>query len=231
MPRRETIDLDEFSGQLAVKLSSCEDPDWDFARTKRCALLVPSGEWVQSVFSVAFESAGKTLIAPNRDSPYEGFAAYCGNENWKFIDCIAIGVRDAKGCFLRIEAKASSDSVIVTPWIAKYLYTVFAPRSGSSDLCEIPLEVTYCLLSKGEETSVSGYIRICSPSKDRDIHRNLTIIVQPFMDNRHVFDRPISPNGYSSKVYGTGRNRVIRISRRVFMTPTRPEPFTELSVL
>ena len=69
-----------------------DEPDWGYARSKRCALMVASGEWSQGVYSRVSQIHGKCLVTPDRDSPYEGLHAHTGGENWKYVDSIPLGL-------------------------------------------------------------------------------------------------------------------------------------------
>ncbi|MBO9540420.1 hypothetical protein J7643_07490 [bacterium] len=62
-----------------------ENPDWDFARTRRLALRTPHGEWCQSALS-ACEADG--FWYHQVDYAHEGFVARVQGESWKAIDRI-----------------------------------------------------------------------------------------------------------------------------------------------
>src|SRR5690348_15927006 len=87
----------DLPGFREFELSACENPDWAGARTPRTAILAPSGEWVQSVYSCEFDLNGRKFIAPNRDYAYEGLLFHSHGENWKFIDCLAFNLRTRDG--------------------------------------------------------------------------------------------------------------------------------------
>src|SRR5215210_2126813 len=102
--------------------AAIELPDWGYARNPRAVLMSTSAEWSQSVYSCSFESQGKRLIAPNRDYPYEGLLAHQDGENWKFIDCIGLGLRDGDGRYLPLAPEPGSSAVVLDPWQVTYAY-------------------------------------------------------------------------------------------------------------
>ncbi len=166
-----------------MKIPPMEAPDWGFARTCRTVLMTPSAEWVQSVYSAAFELHGKALIAPNRDYAYEGFLANHGGEHWKFIDSIAIGLRDRDGRYLSLAA--ASEGVSVTPWRATYSYLATA-RDPSTPVL-VPFAVTYRLLSQASPAMSFGSVEIFFPASKAAPDLGLTVVVQPLLDIRHMY--------------------------------------------
>jgi hypothetical protein len=168
---------------VCIKVPPVEAPDWGFARNCRTVLMTPSAEWVQSVYSATFELHGKVFITPNRDYAYEGFLASHGGEHWKFIDSIAIGLRDRQGRYLSLAA--AGEGVSVTPWRATYSYvgTVDHPPAAAS----VPFAVTYRLLSEASPLMSSGSVEILVPASAAVSDLGLTVVVQPFLDIRHMY--------------------------------------------
>ena len=143
------------------EFESAENPDWHFARVRRSVLMIPSAEWVQSMFSCQFELGNKTFIAPNRDYPYEGLLVHQEGENWKFIDCIALSIQTHDGQQLSFFNNGSPPVVRVTPWKATYCYTASLPdRANLPPMARIPVSVCYRLHSASFGQRISGSIEV-----------------------------------------------------------------------
>jgi hypothetical protein len=168
-----------------VEVRGRENPDWSCARTLRSALLVDSAEWVQSVYSSRFRLHENELVAPNRDYPYEGLLVHQDGENWKFIDCIAIGVRSEDGRPLPFD-DASTDSVRVSPWEATYHYQVLEDH-GAGHQQTIPFSVSYRLFSECPPEFAAGRIIVRFPDAASFAARRLRVLVQPLLEIRHMF--------------------------------------------
>jgi hypothetical protein len=158
----------------ACRLSSppVEILDWGYARNRRAVLMTTSAEWSQSLYSCLFESGGRRLIAPNRDYPYEGLLAHQEGENWKILDCVAVGLRDAAGAYLKLQP----DPVTLDPWQVTYAYRAQG---------EVPLRVTYYLASPAGPEATTGCVSVYVPAGAG--RRGLTQVVQPLQDNRHIY--------------------------------------------
>jgi len=157
--------------------AAIELPDWGYARNPRAVLMSTSAEWSQSVYSCSFESQGKRLIAPNRDYPYEGLLAHQDGENWKFIDCIGLGLRDGDGRYLPLAPEPGSSAVVLDPWQVTYAY-----RAGV-----VPLRVSYYLASPTSPEATTGCVTVHIPRGLEGRDQPLTLVVQPFLDIRHMY--------------------------------------------
>jgi hypothetical protein len=166
----------------ACRLSSpsIEILDWGYARNRRAVLMTTSAEWSQSVYSCPFESHGKRLIAPNRDYPYEGLLAHQDGENWKILDCIALGLRDGSGGFLKLEADPDGPAVTLDPWQVTYAYR-------AQGAVQVPLRVTYYLASPAGPEATTGCVSVYVPAGPARRGLPLTLVVQPFLDIRHMY--------------------------------------------
>src|SRR3989441_282232 len=160
-----------------------ENPDWGFARNVRSTLLAPSAEWVQSVCSFAFEVNGKTFIAPNRDYPYEGLAAYHGGENWKFIDCIALSLQHRNGRQLPL----TPSRVKINPWRVEYHYRGLCSDSTFDEQGGIPVFVSYYLDSQNSPDLLTGSIEVYFPEGLAHDNGQIIPLIQPFIDIRHMY--------------------------------------------
>jgi hypothetical protein len=173
---------------LRLTSAADESPDWGYARSRRSVLMTTSAEWSQSLSSCSFESDGKRLIAPNRDSPYEGLLVHQDGENWKFIDCIAVGLRQGDGAFLPLAPPAEASAVTLDPWQVTYAYRagILTPDREVA----IPLHVSYYLASRAGDAAATGSITFYIPrgAERRDLP--LTLVVQPFLDIRHMYSGP-----------------------------------------
>jgi len=164
---------------------SSEFPDWSFARNRRAVLMTTSAEWSQSLYSCRFECHGKLLIAPNRDYPYEGLLAHQDGENWKFIDCVGLGLRDGSGACLPLDPDPDAPAVLVDPWQVTYAYR--ASLDGPTGRVEVPLRVTYYLASATNPQATTGCVTVRVPHGPARRDLPLTLIVQPFLDIRHMY--------------------------------------------
>lgn len=172
------------SGDL--EFHSHEDSDWGYARTKRTVLMSRSAEWVQSVFSCRFESNGKPLVAPNRDYPYEGLMAHHEGEHWRFIDCVAVSVQSFDGRWATLVENDASPAVRVNPDQVTYLYrySVPHPETGQED---VRLAVAYRLHSASPAGMPTGSIELSFLANDARPPPWAAVVVQPFLDLRHMF--------------------------------------------
>jgi hypothetical protein len=148
-------------------------------------LLVASAEWVQSVHSCRFRLHENELIAPNRDYPYEGLLVYQDGENWKIIDCIAIGVRSEAGRALPFD-DPTTDSVRLNPWETTYQYRIVETDEEGRKQA-IPFLVSYRLFSACPPDMAAGRLTIRFPNGAHLGTRRLHVIVQPLLDIRHMF--------------------------------------------
>jgi Amylo-alpha-1,6-glucosidase len=163
-----------------------ECPDWAYARTPRAAILVPAAEWVQSVYSCEFELNGRWLLTPNRDYPYEGLLVHTHGENWKFIDCIAVNLRSRDGRPVRLRRDDPRTCVRVSPWSATYWYAL--EEMDTSDSPVAPrLFVRYLLDAPADSESLTGRIEIGFENPWHGMARDIELVVQPFLDVRHMF--------------------------------------------
>src|SRR6185436_15270882 len=158
-----------------------EIADWGYARSQRVVLMAPSAEWVQSVYSCSWSLDGALFITPNRDYPYEGLLAHHAGENWKFIDCIALALRDRKGQHLPVQS--SPAGVGATPWRTTYSYVARLPQDGGET--EVPFFARYSLSSMTSPHLATASFEVYCPRILGDL--GLTLIVQPFLDIRHMY--------------------------------------------
>ena len=156
------------------------------SRTQRSVLMVPSGEWVQSVFSCQFESHGKHFVAPNRDYPFEGLMAHHGGENWRFLDCIGLSVQTLDGHWARLLHDDRWPLVRVNPWCVTYLYKYSMPRHGAA-ADEVTLALAYRLHSASPSGLVTGSVDVSFPGLGDGDKAGVTVALQPFLDLRHMF--------------------------------------------
>ncbi|MFN2108728.1 MAG: hypothetical protein ACK2UI_03630, partial [Anaerolineae bacterium] len=221
---------------LQTFFPSQENPDWGYVRTPRAALMVPSAEWVQSVFSCPFHLNGKMYIVPNRDYPYEGLLVYQNGENWKFIDCIALSVQDSQGRQLPVVPDASDQAVRMTPWDVTYAYHVPYSALGSDEEGGIPFLVSYYLNSENTHGTITGCVELYFPQGLTHNGADLVPTLQPFIDIRHMYDtanlsayriQQESDEAHGSRLYiaNTDHNRILTfympssVSTTVFEKP------------
>lgn len=166
-----------------MELAPEESPDWGCARSQRVVLMAPSAEWVQAVFSSTWEDgSGNHFITPNRDYPYEGLLAHQGGEHWKFVDCIALGVRDVNGGPLLV-TRDPARKVQVTPWRATYTYLASYP--GADKESDLPFAASYYLSSCSSPELVTAGLYVYFPVSA--MNKGLTLIIQPVLDIRHMY--------------------------------------------
>ena len=166
-----------------MELAPEQSPDWGYARNQRLVLMAPSAEWVQSAFSSTWEDgSGDRFIAPNRDYPYEGLLAYHGGEHWKFVDCIALGMRDGNGAPL-VVASDPARKVQITPWRATYSY--IASYHGAGYGSSVPFAASYYLSSNSSPELATAGLYVYFPGSAVD--HGLTLIIQPLLDIRHMY--------------------------------------------
>jgi hypothetical protein len=176
----------ELPGFQEFEFQARERPDWAYARTPRAAVLVPSAEWVQSVYSCEFELNGRWLLTPNRDYPYEGLLVHAHGENWKFIDCIAVNLRLLDGRPVRLLRDDPSMCVRVSPWSATYWYA-FEEVNTSESRVAPRLYVRYLLDVPPDSESLTGRVEIGFENPWRGMAGDIELVVQPFLDLRHMF--------------------------------------------
>ena len=163
----------------SLTLPADECPDWGYARNRRVVLMAPSVEWVQSAYSGTWEACGIRFVAPNRDYPYEGLLAHHAGENWRFIDCIGLALRDGQGRYLSLDTDGDA-GVRVTPWRATYPYLA---RSPSHEICARAL-ATYSVCSKSSPDLATASFDVYLPPRATAAS---TLLVQPLLDIRHMY--------------------------------------------
>jgi hypothetical protein len=162
--------------------------------------MIPSAEWVQSIFSCEFELNGRTFIAPNRDYPYEGLLVHQDGENWKFIDCIAINLQSQDGRSLSFFEETTLPTVRLSPWEVTYFYEAVLEPDAIKGLppdrgwrrpgeprpeATVPFSVSYRLHSAPLLGAVTGSIEVeCFGAFS---HPEVAWTIQPFVDLRHMF--------------------------------------------
>ena len=170
------------------EFESAENPDWNFARTRRSVLMIPSAEWVQSMFSCQFQSRDRTFVVPNRDYPYEGLLVHQDGENWKFIDCIGIAIQTGDGRQLSFLNNGFPPAVRVTPWQATYCYTAVLPADATLPLpAEVPISVRYQLHSASTGQRITGSFEVAFPPGRLGRRQGMILTIQPLLDIRHMF--------------------------------------------
>lgn len=182
---------------ISFEFESAENPDWGYARNKRSVLMIPSAEWVQSLFSCNFTVNEIPFIAPNRDYPYEGLMAYHEGENWKFIDCIAISLRCRDGSFLICSADPTSTAIRVCPWTVTYRYRASSKEATNGDEA-LSFSITYFLHSFSRQNLVTGSIEISFENISDQYNNNVVLTIQPFVDIRHMYSNS-NVNNYHKK--------------------------------
>ncbi len=172
-----------------ISLPAAENPDWNYARTKRCVLMAPSAEWVQSVFSCPLVLNGKQFQVPNRDYPYEGLMVHHERENWKMIDCVGLGLQRPDGSYLPLENLPSPRAVRLTPWRAIYHYQTpdWAGR--------LPITVAYYLNSANSPELTGGCVEFSFPDGLEAGGERFTPVIEPFLDLHLMLD-PSSLDGH-----------------------------------
>jgi len=167
------------------ELPAHEISDWAYGRTPRTAILVPSAEWVQSVYTCEFDLDGWRFLVPNRDFPYEGLLVHCRGENWKFIDAVAISLQ-VNHAPLRLRHDDPATCVRVTPFRAVYCYA-FEEVTARGAVVAPRLHVTYSLDSPTDPATVTGRIEIDIANPWPGITDDVELMIQPFLDIRHMF--------------------------------------------
>lgn len=155
--------------------------DWGYARNRRIVLMTPSAEWVQSVYSCPLDVRGKKLIVPNRDYPYEGLMVHQDGENWKFIDCVAVGLRRDDGSYVPLHVDPKSP-VRVDPWQVTYSYIGFFKQY------QVSFSVSYRLNSKTTPELATGYVEVSFTKSFPKECGHLDVVIQPFLDIRHMYE-------------------------------------------
>ena len=180
MPVTEPVLVDDSIPDF-ITLPAVENSDWGYARTKRSVLMVPSAEWVQSVYSCPVSLNGKHFHLPNRDYPYEGLMVYIDGENWKFIDSIGLGIQRQDGSYVPLENIPSMDAVRLNPWRATYRYQTPAWAGG------LPLCVSYYLNSVNSPALIGGCVEFYFPRGLEAGGESFTPVIEPFIDLRHMY--------------------------------------------
>ncbi len=98
-------------------------------------------------------------IAPNRDYTAEGLCAFIGGESWKFIDAIAVGLKEDGA---RLELKPAK--VRASPWECEYTYSAGPAK----------LTVSYYLYNS--PPGGSGVMK----ARAEGVGRNVSIVFEPF---------------------------------------------------
>ena len=201
-----------------LTLPSAEDPDWGYARNKRSVLMVPSAEWIQSIYSCTVELNGKTWVIPNRDFPYEGLLVYQDGENWKTIDCVALALRHRNGQSIPFIEEPAYRAVKLSPWSTTYAYRIPASSIRGDLQGEIPFFVSYYLNSEADPEFVTGCVELYFPGGLVYGGVEITPVVQPFVDLRHMYGSSDFGNyrvyvdedeGYRKRVHISSYNRTL----------------------
>ena len=138
--------------------------------TRHVILKRPQASWSQSVFSVPFENK----IIPNRDYPYEGLSVLINEENYHFLDGIAVGAKKGSR-YIKLRAK----KVTSFPWKMIYHY------ENEEDLRKVNLAVTYYLMDIGaKQNSFSACVSLESNAS--------SVVIEPIVDIRHMYDESAS---------------------------------------
>jgi hypothetical protein len=170
-----------------LSLPAVESPDWGYPRTRRAVLMVPSAEWVQSIYSCKVNLNGTLLVTPNRDYPYEGLLVYQDSENWKLIDCVGLGLQQ-NDRYLSLAAEPGPQAVKVNPWRVTYCYRLEEGTDGTNGslLGEIPFYMSYYLHSQNTPEWISGCIELYCPGWPAQENKYV-FTLQPFVDFHFVF--------------------------------------------
>ena len=148
--------------------------------------MVPSSEWVQSVFSCQFEVDGKLFVAPSRDYPYEGLMAHHDGEHWRFIDCIAVSLQASDGRLGTLVEDEEWPSIQANPWCVTYHYRYLVPAPEGAT-AEVKLSVSYRLESRAPLGTAVGTIEFGLLGVHGGEPPPVVVSVQPFLDLRHMF--------------------------------------------
>jgi hypothetical protein len=188
MDSNEQLLSDDNLLPVMLEIPSREEPEWAFARTKRCVLMAPSVEWVQSVYSCYFEFNQRKIVTPNRDYAYEGLLAYLGGEHWKLIDCVALSLHQVNGVSVPFIQDDSIPTVKISPWIVTYNYRVL-PINSIDDKKNIglPIRMSYYLHTVNTPEFISGCIELSFPSGLGYQGIHVSPRLQPFVDIRHMY--------------------------------------------
>jgi hypothetical protein len=149
--------------------------------------MTASAEWVQACSSCCFSIGGLEFISPNRDYPYEGLCVSQDGENWKFIDTIGLAIRSQGGRFLNLESVPTDSAVEINPWRVHYRYQTAHP-DPADPFAKLGVEVSYRLHSAVDGIKrASGEVSISLYGVPDALRAQLTLILQPLIDIRHVF--------------------------------------------
>ncbi|MEW6070783.1 MAG: hypothetical protein AB1485_09220, partial [Candidatus Thermoplasmatota archaeon] len=125
-----------------------EGPKESYAYNLRIILRNPYVEFAQSVFSCDIDN----YTVPNRDYSYEGLCALINNENWKFLDGIAVKLENFK---------LVPKHVRVTPWYANYEYEFEKDLLRVEyELLETGLKVSFATTKKLPKISIAPLVDI-----------------------------------------------------------------------
>ena len=153
---------------LSIELQPVEEENP--ALTRHVILKRPQASWSQSVFSVPFENK----IIPNRDYPYEGLSVLINEENYHFLDGIAVVAKKGSR-YIKLRAK----KVTAFPWKMIYHY------ENEEDLRKVNLAVTYYLMDIGaKQNSFSACVSLESNAS--------SVVIEPIVDIRHMYDESAS---------------------------------------
>ena len=156
-------------------------------------------------FFVQTKLNGKLLHLPNRDYPFEGLMVHHDGENWKFIDCIGLGMQRQDGSYVPLENLPTIEAVRLNPWLMTYYYKT---PSWAGDL---PVTVSYYLNSINSPTLTSGCIEFCFPNGRKVGDEYLTPVIEPFIDLRHMF-YPGNLNGYEVQMDEADETQRVHLS-------------------
>jgi glycogen debranching enzyme len=196
---------------LKVEILPINNPDWDFARTRRVSLRRPQGEWASSVFSVPLNIETlfglSNYVVPNRDFKYEGLFSIVENENWKFLEALPVGIfADGKWFELR------SKKVVASPWKVVYGYEYVDP---DSKVVLGFLDVKYYLMLDPFGRSVLSVEFSLEPKEF--LQQECLLLVDPLVKIRHMYESA-SPweHHFRTKVGLTGEKKLnfLEVQRR-----------------
>src|SRR5665648_619328 len=141
--------------------------------TKHAILKTTGASYSHSVFSASINNKQ----VPNRDYPYEGLTAIINNENWKFLDGIAIGLLQ-DGAPLPL----TPTTVTIRPWQHIFRY---AHKTGV-------LEASYMLDSPSTADGVVCYLTLANKTDPKTTatmleESGIQIIAEPLFDIRHMY--------------------------------------------
>lgn len=141
--------------------------------TKHAILKTTGASYSHSVFSASINGR----LVPNRDYPYEGLTTIINNENWKFLDGIAVGLLQ-DGAPLAL----TPTTVTIRPGqhIFRYVY-----KTGV-------LEASYMLDSPLTADGVVCYLTLLNKTDPQTSatmpeESGIQIVAEPLFDIRHMY--------------------------------------------